>query len=53
MRTVAFAPRPIFYEPCSHTDIVIRSLRNLAIAFEKLDDHQKAAEVRELLALME
>ncbi len=50
---INLAPRPIFYEPCSHTDIVIRSLRNLAIAFEKLDDHAKAEEVRELLALLE
>ena len=50
---INLAPRPIFYEPCSHTDIVIRSLRNLAIAFEKLDDHAKAEEVKELLALVE
>jgi len=50
---INLAPRPIFYEPCSHTDIVIRSLRNLSIAFEKLDDHAKADEVKELLALVE
>jgi regulator of sirC expression with transglutaminase-like and TPR domain len=50
---INLAPRPIFYEPCSHTDIVIRSLRNLSIAFEKLDDHAKAEEVKELLQLME
>lgn len=50
---INLAPRPIFYEPCSHTDIVIRSLRNLSIAFEKLDDHAKADEVKELLALIE
>ncbi len=50
---INLAPRPIFYEPCSHTDIIIRSLRNLSIAFEKLDDHPKADEVKELLALIE
>ena len=50
---INLAPRPIFYEPCSHSDIVIRSLRNLSIAFEKLDDHVKADEVKELLALIE
>jgi len=50
---INLAPRPIFYKPCSHTDIIIRSLRNLSIAFEKLDDHAKADEVKELLALVE
>jgi regulator of sirC expression with transglutaminase-like and TPR domain len=50
---INLAPRPIFYEPCSHIDIIIRSLRNLSIAFEKLDDHAKAEEVKELLALVE
>lgn len=50
---INLAPRPIFYEPCSHSDIVIRSLRNLSIAFEKLDDHVKADEVKGLLALIE
>ena len=50
---INLAPRPIYYEPCSHTDIIIRSLRNLTISFEKLDDHAKAEEIKELLALME
>ena len=50
---INLAPRPIFYEPCSHVDIVIRSLRNLNIAFEKLDEHHKAEEIKELLVLME
>jgi len=49
---INLAPRPIFYEPCSHTDIISRSLRNLTIAFEKLDDHAKADEVKELLLLL-
>jgi len=50
---INLAPRPIFYEPCSHNNIIARSLRNLSIAFEKLDDHSKADEVKELLALIE
>ena len=50
---INLAPRPIFYEPCSNSDIVIRSLRNLSIAFEKLDDHEKAEEIKELLILIE
>jgi regulator of sirC expression with transglutaminase-like and TPR domain len=50
---INLAPRPIFYEPCSHTDIIIRSFRNLSIAFEKLDNHERSNEVKELLALIE
>ena len=50
---INLAPRPIFYEPCSHVDIIIRSFRNLAIAFEKLGDHAKSEEVKELLQMME
>ncbi len=50
---INLAPRPIFYEPCTHNNIIVRSLRNLSIAFEKLDDHAKADEVKELLALIE
>lgn len=50
---INLAPRPIFYEPCSHLDIIIRSLRNLSIAFEKLDEHRKAEEIKELIHLME
>ena len=50
---INLAPRPIFYEPCSHVDIVIRTLRNLNIAFEKLGEHQKAEEIKELIALMD
>lgn len=50
---INLAPRPIFYEPCSHVDIVIRTLRNLNIAFEKLGEHHRAEEVKELLQLME
>jgi regulator of sirC expression with transglutaminase-like and TPR domain len=50
---INLAPRPIFYEPCSHTDIIIRSFRNLSIAFDKLNEHAKADEVKELLSLIE
>ena len=46
-------PQPIFYEPCSHKDIIIRVLRNLIVAFEKLDEHYKADDVKLLLNLLE
>lgn len=42
-------PKPIYYEPCSNEDIIKRVLRNLIMAFEKLGEHQKSEEVKELL----
>lgn len=42
----------MFYQPCSHVDIVRRVLRNLVNSFEKLDEHEKAYEVQELLGLI-
>ena len=39
----------IFFEPCNNEDIIKRVLRNLTIAFEKLEDHQKSDEVKQLL----
>ncbi len=46
-------PHPKFYKACSHIDIIARVLRNLIISFEKLDDHHKADEVKQLLVLFE
>ncbi|UOG73964.1 transglutaminase-like domain-containing protein [Hymenobacter tibetensis] len=45
-------PNDIFYEPCSHVDIVRRALRNLQLSFEKLQEPAKAAEVNKLLAIL-
>lgn len=45
-------PNDIFYEPCSHIDIVRRALRNLQLSFEKLQEPAKAAEVNKLLAIL-
>ncbi len=44
-------PHPRFYHPCTHTDIIARVLRNLVVSFEKLDEHHKADEVKQLLAI--
>jgi len=46
-------PSPMFYQACNHIDIISRVLRNLIISFEKLDDHIKADEVKQLLLLFE
>ena len=42
-------PKPVYYEPCSNEDIIKRILRNLIMAYEKLGEHHKAEEVKELL----
>jgi len=42
-------PQPSFFEPCSHAEIVKRSLRNLVMSYEKIDEHAKAEEVKMLL----
>lgn len=42
-------PQDQFYEPCDSRDIIKRSLRNLINSFEKLGDHSKAEEVKQLL----
>ena len=43
-------PLEIFYQPCNHIDIVKRALRNLIISFEKVGEHAKVEEVKDLLA---
>ncbi|GAA5021368.1 hypothetical protein GCM10011506_02920 [Marivirga lumbricoides] len=45
-------PKESFYQPCSNEDIIKRVLRNLIVAYEKLDEHQKSEEVKELLVLI-
>lgn len=42
-------PRKSFYEPCSHSQIVTRTLRNLINSFDKLGDHGRSEEVKTLL----
>ncbi|MES2388214.1 MAG: transglutaminase-like domain-containing protein [Bacteroidota bacterium] len=39
----------IFYEPCSHVDIIRRVLRNLIVSFDKTGDADKVEEVKALL----
>ncbi|GAB3221956.1 transglutaminase family protein [Algoriphagus aestuariicola] len=46
-------PRDNFFEPCAHLDIILRSLRNLGNAFEKLGEANKVEEVREMIAILE
>lgn len=42
-------PMDLFYQPCSHLDIVKRALRNLMVSFEKIGDTQKMNEIKLLM----
>ncbi|MBV6648034.1 MAG: transglutaminase family protein [Cyclobacteriaceae bacterium] len=42
-------PQDIYYEPCTHLDIVLRFLRNLVVSFEKVGDYHKSDEVKIIL----
>lgn len=46
-------PQELFYEPCSNLDIVLRSLRNLIVSFEKLGDYHKSDEIKIVLKKMD
>ena len=46
-------PQPAFFDPCSHLAIVMRFLKNLTSAFEKLGETDKVDEVLELLRILE
>lgn len=39
----------LFYQPCTHLDIIKRALRNLIVSFEKLGDVQKMNEIKLLM----
>ena len=46
------APADYFFEPCASLDIVRRVFRNLIMSFDKMGEHAKAEEVKELLLLI-
>ncbi len=43
----------IFYEPCSHLDMLLRILRNLTVSFDKLGDYHKSDEIKMILHALE
>jgi len=45
-------PIDVFFDPCSNKDIVVRTLRNLVMAFEKLGETEKMDEVKEMLNIV-
>lgn len=46
-------PQESYYEPCDNVEIIRRSLRNLINSFEKIGEHGKADEVKQLLYAVE
>ncbi len=45
-------PQQSFFEPCSNLEIIRRTLRNLVMSFDKMGEHAKAEEVKELLLIV-
>jgi len=46
------APQRSFFEPCSNLEIIRRVFRNLIMSFDKMGEHEKAEEVKELLLII-
>ena len=46
-------PKDAYYQPCTNEDIIKRVLRNLIMAYDKLDEHEKSEEVKALLVAMQ
>ncbi|AFL84653.1 hypothetical protein Belba_2085 [Belliella baltica DSM 15883] len=45
-------PLDVFFDPCTNKDIIVRMLRNLVVAFEKLGETEKVQEVKEMLSIV-
>ncbi len=52
LKQLQIEPRLEFFEPCSNIDIIKRVLRNLAVAYEKLNKPNKIHEVQQMLAVL-
>ncbi|GJM60092.1 transglutaminase-like domain-containing protein [Persicobacter diffluens] len=49
VRHLQLKMEPVFFEPCSHWDIVVRSLRNLHYSFEHLGATDRAKDIQALI----
>ncbi len=45
-------PQESFFEPCNNLEIIRRVLRNLIMSFDKMGEHAKAEEVKNLLLII-
>lgn len=46
-------PRDSFYEPCNNEEIIKRVLRNLLLSFDKIENQDKIADIKQLLAVFD
>jgi regulator of sirC expression with transglutaminase-like and TPR domain len=46
------APQESFFQPCPSLEIIRRVLRNLIMSFDKMGEHAKAEEVKDLLMII-
>lgn len=46
------APQDSFFQPCANLEIIRRVFRNLIMSFDKMGEHEKAEEVKELLLMI-
>ncbi|MET4082340.1 regulator of sirC expression with transglutaminase-like and TPR domain [Pedobacter sp. UYP30] len=53
LRQLNLDPQPIYYKPCTNTDIIRRVLRNLVSAYEKAGSMDKVSELKELQLIIE
>lgn len=53
LKQLKIEPRPPFYEPCTNLEIIKRVLRNLILAFEKINENDKKREVEFILTQLE
>jgi regulator of sirC expression with transglutaminase-like and TPR domain len=51
IRKLNLKPKSEYFLPCSHTDMMLRMLRNVASSFQKLGDVEKVAELNTLIRL--
>ncbi len=49
LENLQLSKRDIFYQPCTHLDMILRMLRNLIVSFEKLGDYHKSDEIKTIL----
>lgn len=52
LKQIQIEPRLEFFEPCSNIDIIKRVLRNLSVAYEKLNKAYKVQEVHQMLSIL-
>jgi regulator of sirC expression with transglutaminase-like and TPR domain len=44
-------PQNSYYQPCSHREMILRMLRNLAFSYQKLGDTEKVEELSKMIRL--